>query len=252
MAKNGFGMWLTVGVIGGMAATAAAGPAGEVLVVEDSFNGLGGIVRGGLEAAGYTVTEVGALPVALDGFTQVWDVRARGAISDAEEAAFAAYLADGGRMFLTGENNGQSFRNLTVRQLLEEAGSGQTGVQNTSWSGDQDVTAAGGFVFDYASMTFDSSSLWTSVGSGALLTERSDATGTGSIAGWGVGTLGSALDGAVIAALDTNFLFRDHARTTGDTVAMIAAALDAGGVVPAPGAAMLAGVGLVASARRRR
>lgn len=228
----------------------AAARNGSILVIEDSFNGAGFRVTPALQAAGWSVTETSDVPSDIGVYDQVWDVRYIGHVTEDQRSQYVDYLAGGGRMYMAGENNGQSFRNTTVRWVLEDAGSGPLQITNTAWVGYQAVTGAGSGLFPFSEMEFNAASLFRDVGTGSLLTALTDDPTQGSLGGWSLGTLSNASAGAVVVGLDVDYLTGDH-RGLESTPGLIAAALQTGSV-PTPGVVALLGVAGVGGLRRRR
>jgi hypothetical protein len=146
------------------------------------------------------------VPTDLSPFSQVWDIRFSNnlPISEGEETQYLAYLADGGRMFVMGENSGLVSRNDSVLSLIEAAGGGSlvfvtpTQTQNVVPPFDAPNLIPDGNV------TYSAGGGVTSAGNGQFITVDDLDRGTG--VAFGTGELANAPSGLLTAIFDVNFM----------------------------------------------
>lgn len=212
-------------------------------------------------SAGNTVTVVTAMPAALAGYSQVWDLAFRGgSLSTDSQSAYLGYLQQGGRLMLIGEND-QIFaaRNQGIRDFIAAAGGGAVGAQNGSGALYQTLRAPFNGP-EPVSTPFPllGPAYFDNRGTGAwLLAAESDDLGSGlafdagDLVNAGAGTLLSVLDVDFLGNLDQGFGAQTRAMASNLVSYMTHGATTQ---VPEPPALALVGLALAAASlgTRRR
>jgi hypothetical protein len=186
------------------------GASGPALIVNDGAPGITADVvtnlSGKLTTAGYTVsTNVGVPGGSLSAYRQIWDVRYNNPtpLTPSDIAAYVAYLAGGGSLFVMGENMGFATRNNSIVGLIQSAGGGTVTVN----TGDNIQTVQAPFTgpTSVTTVTFQAAAATRPApGSGAYITK--DGSNLGAAIVFGPGSLSAATAGTLIVVFDVNFL----------------------------------------------
>ena len=183
------------------------------LIVHDGTAGIEADAVGNLSAklvaAGYTVTTNSAsgLPsVPVTGYRQVWDVRFNTTTPlDAPTiAAYVAYMAAGGSLFVMGENTGFAVRNNSIVSLIQAAGGGiisvttpaDTETVQTPFTGPNALTT----------ITFLAAAGTGVPGTGAFITRDGGNPSLGAALVFSPTRMSNAPAGTLIVVFDVNFL----------------------------------------------
>jgi hypothetical protein len=156
-----------------------------------------------LTTAGYAVGVSTAGVPSLTGQIQVWDLRCQTVLSEPDIAAYTAYLAGGGSLFLMGENLGfAGARDLSLTGFIQSLGGGTL----TLGSAGNLETVQPPFTGPAAltTVTFQAIGGTTTAGTGAFIAK--DNTGVGGALVFGPGALSATPTGTLIVVLDVNFL----------------------------------------------
>jgi hypothetical protein len=158
-----------------------------------------------LASAGYTVTaNIGVPAGSLTGYQQIWDVRHTSALNQPEIAAYIAYMAGGGNLFVLGENQGFFARNGSIVDLVNQAGGGQIGIMSPA-SNTQIVFPPFTGPNSLSSITFLSAGAAVfPPGNGASITQDSSYFSSG--VWFGRGAMTKARAGSLAIVLDANFM----------------------------------------------
>lgn len=218
---------------------------------------------GNLLGLGHTVTTGGTL-ADYTGFDQVWDLRFTntGALTAGDVTAMGNYLAQGGRMYLSGENSTSFTRNASLRDMVTGVGGGNLTLVNTAvYFGPQNITTQGQIV--------NSPNVLPSVNYTAALTvEASASTGflvtqavgqatsigpLGSLVGWDFGDIASSPDARMLVGFDID-IFQNGPAWTENMVTYLGAEAPPTGPapVPEPATVFTLGLGFIALAGYRR
>ena len=178
----------------------------NVLIVGPSSGAEVTNLRARLVNAGGTVDVQAAVPSALSGFQQIWDVRYNTDLSS-DQTAYLSYLTSGGSLFLMGENVRFATRNNSIKSLLVAAGAGSVGNIVGPSSDTQVVNAPFNGPTALSSISYFSCGALPSgaLGTGSSISAASS-NGDACAAKWGPGNLANALTGTVVAVYDVNFL----------------------------------------------
>lgn len=158
-------------------------------------------------AAGNTVTVVTALPTSLAGYSQVWDLAFRGALSASSQGAYLGYLQQGGSLMLIGENEAIfSTRNNGIRDFIALAGGGAVGAQSAVGTVMQTLRAPYAAPDPVSSpFSLPAPAYFDNEGTGNwLLAAENDDLGSG--LAFDAGDLANARTGTLLSVLDIDFL----------------------------------------------
>ncbi len=171
--------------------------------------GTTGTAQSHLTSVGHTVSTGGTLSD-YSSFDQVWDLRHSTNLTAADNTAFDTYLAQGGRMYLTGEH--ESFdgsRNNTLLSFLSSTGAGTLSlVQQLATQHPENFTAQGQALLNNNPNTLGqvnynaSRGVSVSQGNGFLVTENSP--GIGSMVAWDFGDIAGKSSTRMIVGFDIN------------------------------------------------
>ena len=162
--------------------------------------------------AGYTVTSIttGSVPADLVGQKQVWDIRCQTALTTGEIATYSAYLANGGSLFLMGENTGYApNRDTSIINYIATLGGGALTLTSTNNS----QTMQWPFNSEVSTVSYRAIAGTKTAGTGAFVTK--DTNGYGGAIVFSPGTLPSAATGTLAIVWDVNFL--DSERSASET-----------------------------------
>lgn len=197
-----------------LSASAVAGP---ILIVNGASNttetGTTSAITTNLDdlhtLAGNTVTIADTMPVDLSGYTQVWDIRFfnAAALNTAEQTQYIDFMANGGGLFLMGENNGFTTRNNSVFSLIDAAGGGTVGF--TSCSSTQTVKAPFTGPNAVSQVTYAAPGCFNATGNGEWITSAPGDT-MGSGLAFSVGAMSNAMAGSLTTILDVNFMMNQY------------------------------------------
>jgi hypothetical protein len=159
-------------------------------------------------AAGGVVTVADTIPASINGYAQVWDVRFSNnlPLSAADIAQYAACLANGGTMFVMGENAGFATRNNSVLALIAASGGGSLTYVIPGQT--QNVLSPFTLPNPVSTITYNASGGVPGTshpGTGAFMTVDAGGTG-GSGIWWARGTLTNASSGTLAVVFDVNFM----------------------------------------------
>lgn len=169
----------------------------------------------------YTVTTSVGMPAGCTGspstclstYKQVWDIRSNnlGTFSANDIAAYNAFLAGGGSLFLGGTNvSDAALRDSAIAGFVSQAGGGTITPANAPTSPNNSESVLPPFTTTpdaVTAITFISSGVTATTGTGAFINkDTSPADGSGTGIYWAPGTLSTAPLGTLIIVLDTNFI----------------------------------------------
>lgn len=101
-------------IINGTSTTSESGTTASITATLDTL----------LQSEGHTTTISDPIPADISGYDQVWDIRFNPAFSAGEQTQYITFLANGGNMFVMGENSSFGTRNTSVLALITAAGGG--------------------------------------------------------------------------------------------------------------------------------
>ncbi|HEX5792955.1 MAG TPA: PEP-CTERM sorting domain-containing protein [Rheinheimera sp.] len=210
------------------------------------------------EAVGNTVTIVDDLLGDLSAYSQVWDVRFfnAAALDGADQTAYMNYLANGGGLFLMGENDNFMARNNSVLSLISALGGGDLGFDGC-YDGTQMVHAPFTGPNAVSEVEYAASGCFTNTGTGQWITSRADGS-LGAGVAFGVGSLSNAMAGALTTILDVNFMMNvydlpNSQQLTKNLISFVGEQVDDPvASVPAPASILILATGLVALRLRRK
>jgi hypothetical protein len=157
--------------------------------------------------AGNTVTVTSTLPLALDGYSQVWDLSFRHPLRNTDSQVLLSYLQQGGRLAMIGENDSLfAARNSDIRQLIADAGGGSVGAHPAS-AGSVPQTLRAPFADPAAtpSLTLAAPAYFDGQGRGSwILAAADDSFGSG--VAFDEGDLLYAPAGRLLSMLDVDFM----------------------------------------------
>jgi MYXO-CTERM domain-containing protein len=205
-----------------------------------------------LVSLGHSVSTGGTL-ADYDAFDQVWDLRYTTNLVAQDVAAFSAYLASGGRVFVVGEQPAfDAQRNASLLTFLAGVGAGSvtygTGVALNS----QTFTAAGAALNApnvLAGVSLLGARSVASPGGGFLVSEF--APGLGSIVAWDFGDIAGSPQARMVAQWDID-AFRASTGNGSAWVENLVSYLGANPSVPEPALPSLGFAALCALAALRR
>lgn len=186
--------------------------AGSALIVHDGTGGLEANVVTNLTnhlttATFTTITpNVGVPAGSLAGYDQIWDVRFNNTtpLSASDMAAYTTYLANGGSLFVMGENTGFMTRNDSITSFVAGLGGGNLNLTIPA-SNTQTVQPPFNSPNALASVVFlAAAGATTPPGNGAFVTK--DASNIGASVVFAPGSLSGANAGTLILVFDVNFL----------------------------------------------
>jgi autotransporter-associated beta strand protein len=193
-----------------LASVSAPALAADEALIIGSFDSAG--LQARLAAAGYGVTvaqTANDLPLSLDSFTQVWDLRLFDPIGSSEGALMMSYLGEGGGLFLIGENASFATRNNSLISFINDAGGG-----GITYGGNTvgQIYVTGEFNGDGAvvpdisqSFMVPAAGTFSSPGNGTYFTTTGpNGTGEGVGAAFGNGSLSQVPNGRILTYLDVN------------------------------------------------
>ncbi len=159
-----------------------------------------------LTTLGHSVS-TGSVLTDYSAYDQVWDLRILQNLTPADQTSMGNYLASGGRMFLTGENDGfDTQRNNTLVTWISNVGGGSislTGDAGTTLV-TQSFTTEGALVNSpntFASLEYNAArTVSVSSGNAFLVTEKNP--GEGSLLGWDFGDISGASNARMIIGFD--------------------------------------------------
>ena len=197
-------------------------------------------------------------------YDQVWDIRGSQSLTSSDTTAMSAFLASGGRMYITGEIVFARSRNQSIVDFVDQIGGGTLTLHANEVSGSQSLTTPGMITNTpnpLSHLTYSGAAAATTT-QGFLVTEDTYKPGYGSTIGWDMGDLSSATDARLLVSFDTQVLYspyHDNANLWIENAATYLGAPVANPatiVVPLPMPAALGLVGLALQAmvvqRRRR
>ena len=142
-------------------------------------------------------------------YDQVWDLRYNTAMSSADQTAMGNYLANGGRMFIIGENSSYDTRNNSVTSFIAGIGAGTItlGTNATLYNDHWEYFTTLGQVFQnpnyYSQIRFRWSRSVVAT-KGFLATELSSNSGVGSMWAWDFGNITGKETARLIVSYDIN------------------------------------------------
>jgi hypothetical protein len=219
-----------------------------IKIIDQGVSGYDAVIaaRNHLIALGHTLTTGGTLED-YSAFDQVWDLRYKGNLGEADITAMGNYLANGGRMYLTGDwGNFDSRRNASLVSWTGSVGGGLLVLANSSVIWPQPITEAGQIVNwpnPFESVTYDAARTTSSAGSGFFVTETELGSGEGSLVGWDFGDINGKPDARMLIGFDID-IFRNGQDWTENMATYLA--------VPGPATLLLLGLGGLMLRRRRQ
>lgn len=202
---------------------------------------------------GHTLTNGGTLSD-YSTYDQVWDLRYNSALGASDISAMGAYLAAGGRMYLTGEHSGFDGRNNSLVSFLSAVGAGALSLSGGT-STSELITPDGAVVNSpnlFSSVSYGATRTVAEATDGFLVTSVDGSnTSTGSLVGWDFNDISGASNARMLVGFDIE-IFLSGQNWTENMATYLA-----GPQVPEPGSliAMLSlasfGAGAVVFRRRR-
>jgi hypothetical protein len=154
------------------------------------------------------LTDATAAPTGtLSSYAQIWDVRFNTTtpLNANTIAAYVAYMASSGSLFVMGENTGFLVRDNSIAALILAAGGGNITI--TTPANVEIVQPPFTGPNALSTVTFLAAAGTSSPGSGGFITK--DASGIGAGLVWGPGNMTNAPAGSLMVVFDVNFLDLD-------------------------------------------